>query len=127
MQELLRVLTPSGTLWFSTPTQNTQMIPAFFTPYTNRSFGHVRNGYTIEQIKNLLPASNQWLITHFFWNEPLFRLAFVPLHFLNLALPKVAAYLTKECYLLDRYFSQGKNGHLFGTIRRDIAQITAKT
>src|SRR5262245_8019731 len=55
MHELLRVLAPGGTLWFSTPARDTQFWPPFIHAYANRAFGHVRNGYTVEHIRSLLP------------------------------------------------------------------------
>jgi SAM-dependent methyltransferase len=118
MREMLRVLAPRGTLWFSTPSVEFRMIPSFLTPYTNRSFGHVRNGYTPDAIRALLPDSERWTIECFYWNEPSLRLSFGALHFVNLAAPGLAALMTRLCYQIDRRFTQGRRGHLLGTIRR---------
>jgi len=118
MREMLRVLAPDGTLWFSTPSVEFRMVPNFLTPYTNRGFGHVRNGYTPDAIRALLPDPERWTIEHFYWNEPSLRLSFGVLHFVNLAAPDLAALVTRLCYQIDRRFTQGRRGHLLGAIRR---------
>jgi SAM-dependent methyltransferase len=118
MREMLRVLAPGGTLWFSTPSVEFRMLPSFLTPYTNRSFGHVRNGYTPAAICALLPDPAHWAVEHFYWNERSLRLSFGALHFINLVAPSLAALLTRLCYQIDRRFTQGQRGHLLGTIRR---------
>lgn len=117
MCEMLRVLAPGGTLWFSTPARETIIFPWFLLPYTNRSFGHVRNGYTPEQLAALLPDATTWEMQVFFWNEPLLRAGFVALHLFNRLYYPAAVWLTRFCYCVDRRFSQGQRGHLFGTIR----------
>jgi SAM-dependent methyltransferase len=118
MREMLRALAPHGTLWISTPALGYQMFPAFLTPYTNRIFGHVRNGYTPAALQALLPDGDGWALESFHWNEPLLRLGFAPLHALNAAAPGLAALATQVCYQFDRRFAQGSRGHLFATVRR---------
>ncbi|HNP72566.1 MAG TPA: class I SAM-dependent methyltransferase [Kouleothrix sp.] len=121
MREMLRVLAPEGTLWFTTPALGFRMFPAWLTPYTNRSFGHVRNGYTPEQLGALLPDAERYSVEFFFWNEPALRLLFAPLHFLNLAAPSAAAALARLCYRLDSAFHEGRRGHLLGRVRHRAA------
>jgi SAM-dependent methyltransferase len=118
MCELLRALAPGGTLWISTPALGYRMIPGFLTPYTNRSFGHVRNGYTPDELQALIPDRERWVFEYFFWNEPLLRLGFAPLHALNLAAPALAARATRICYQIDRHLVQGQHGHVFATVRQ---------
>lgn len=117
MHDMLRVLTPDGVLWFSTPARDTRMVPWFITPYTNRSFGHVRNGYTPAELRALLPNQSAWHFDYFYWNEPYLRAGFVVLHVLDRLLPALADQLTRACYTLDRRVSQGTHGHIFGSIR----------
>lgn len=118
MREMLRVLSPHGILWFSTPARETTIFPWFLLPYANRSFGHVRNGYTPEQLAALLPDPNQWEITVYYWNEPMFRRGLVFLHLLDRIVPSVAAILTWLCFQLDKHDTWGHRGHLLGMIRR---------
>jgi SAM-dependent methyltransferase len=122
MREMLRVLAPGGTIWFTTPALGFRMFPAWLTAYTNRSFGHVRNGYTPESLGALLPDRERWTIEYFYWNEPALRLLFAPLHFLNLAAPGPAAALTRLCYRLDSAFREGQRGHLLGRVRHRVSE-----
>jgi len=91
MREMLGALAPAGTLWISTPALGYSMFPGFLTPYTNRIFGHVRNGYTPADLHALIPDHQCWQFDYFYWNEPLLRLGFAPLHALNKAAPALAA------------------------------------
>jgi SAM-dependent methyltransferase len=118
MREMLRVLAPAGTIWLSTPARATRFWPCFIHPYANRAFGHVRNGYTPDQLRALLPESSEWRMELFFWDEPLLRAAFVPLHLLDRFAPPLADRLTRWCFALDRLRPDGPRGHLFGSVRR---------
>lgn len=117
MREMLRVLAPGGTVWFTTPARDFRFFPRWLTPYTNRSFGHVRNGYTPDMLGALLPDRERYTVEYFYWNEPALRLCFALLHFLNLAAPGPAAALTRLCYRVDRLFREGRRGHLLGRVR----------
>jgi hypothetical protein len=94
------------------------MFPATLTPYTNRIFGHVRNGYTAADLQALIPDPDRWTLDYFYWNEPLMRLGFAPLHMLHQAAPALAAHVTRLFYQFDRRMPNGQRGHLFATIRR---------
>lgn len=115
MHELLRVLAPGGTLWLSTPARDTRFWPKFIHPYANYAFGHVRNGYTPEQLRALLP-DERWRMDLFYWNEPLLRAAFVPLHLADRLAPALADRATRWCFALDSRWPEGKHGHLFGRV-----------
>jgi len=118
MREMLGALAPRGTIWISTPSLGYRMFPATLTPYTNRIFGHVRNGYTAADLQALIPDPECWTLDYFYWNEPLLRLGFAPLHMLHRAAPALAARATQFFYQLDRWIPSGQCGHLFATIRR---------
>jgi SAM-dependent methyltransferase len=117
MHELLRVLAPNGTLWFSTPARNAVLWPAFVQPYANHVFGHVRNGYTAHQLRALLP-DDSWQMDIFFWDEPFLRAAFVPLHVLDRLAPSLADIGTRLCFSADKGRAQGDRGHIFGRVTR---------
>jgi SAM-dependent methyltransferase len=118
MREMLGALAPHGTIWISTPSLGYRMVPATLTPYTNRIFGHVRNGYTAADLQALIPDLNHWQLDYFYWNEPLLRFGFAPLHVLHQLAPALAARATRLAYQLDRRVPGGQHGHLFATIRR---------
>ncbi|GAB4204413.1 MAG: hypothetical protein OHK0022_29530 [Roseiflexaceae bacterium] len=122
MGELLRVLAPGGTLWLSTPARDTSFWPRFIHPYANRAFGHVRNGYTVKQLCGLI-ASPEYYVELFYWNEPLLRAAFVPLHLLDRLVPPLADLLTRACVALDSHRPDGMAGHVFGRITRSPAAL----
>ncbi len=117
MHEILRVLAPNGTLWFSTPAHGMRMYPRFFTDYTNKKFGHMRNGYTPQDIQALLPNPQNWQVDWFYWNEPSLRLLFSTLYVLAIGMPHLANSIATWCYRIDRRFANGANGHIFGAIR----------
>ncbi len=117
MHELLRVLAPGGTLWFSTPARAARLWPSFVQPYANHVFGHVRNGYTAEQLHRLLPDTS-WQMELFFWDEPFLRAAFVPLHVLDRIAPALADVGTRWCFAADQPRRQGERGHIFGRVTR---------
>jgi SAM-dependent methyltransferase len=118
MREMLRVLAPGGALWLSTPARDTRFWPRFIHPYANYAFGHVRNGYTPGQLRGLLPRGGEWRMDLFFWDEPLLRAAFVPLHLLDRLAAPLADRLTRWCFALDSRRADGRRGHLFGCVRR---------
>ena len=118
MREMLSALAPHGTIWLSTPARGYRMFPATLTPYTNRIFGHVRNGYTAADLQGLIPNPAGWTLDYFYWNEPLLRLGFAPMHVLNQIAPELAASATRALFQLDRRLANGRRGHIFATIRR---------
>lgn len=125
MREMLAALSPHGTLWISTPALGYRMFPNILTPYTNRIFGHVRNGYTAADLQALIAEPEQWTLDYFYWNEPLLRLGFVLIHAINQLAPALAARLTRLCYQIDRRLAHGQHGHLFATVRRRVEQLNA--
>jgi SAM-dependent methyltransferase len=118
MREMLRVLAPHGTLWFSVPAREFRLVPGFLTPRANRAFGHERNGYLPDEVAALIGDAGPWSVELCHWNEPAFRLAFVPLHFVQLVWPALAGRLAGLCYRLDRRFPVGERGHILGSVRR---------
>jgi SAM-dependent methyltransferase len=123
MREMLGALAPHGTIWISTPALGYRMFPATLTPYTNRIFGHVRNGYTAAELQALIPNPDRWTLDYFYWNEPLLRLGFAPMHVLNTLAPRLTAPVTRALFQLDRRMPDGQRGHLFATIRRRPAGL----
>jgi len=119
MRELARVLAPGGSIWLSTPARDTRFWPAFIHPYANRAFGHVRNGYSVKEVIALAPLDG-WLFELFYWDEPLLRACFVPLHLLDRLAPPLADLLTRACFVLDSRRPDGLAGHIFGRITRPL-------
>lgn len=116
LAELMRVLASDGTLWLSTPAAGFVLFPPFLTARANRGWGHVRNGYTVEEIRDKLPPDTQIEIR--LWNEPVFRFFHVWLRILNL-FTGLTRRLAAWCFHCDQYLTRGLKGHLFVRIRRD--------
>lgn len=111
LKELVHLLAPGGTLWLSTPSAASRIWPPFLTARLHRSSGHVRNGYTFEELQQKLPSGCRAALTE--WSEPFLRAFFVPLHFLSLLWPWLGHRATALCAWLDHFFPQGRRGHLF--------------
>lgn len=118
MSEMLRILAPGGRIWFSTPAIKSAIFPAFLQPYANRSFGHVRNGYTLEAMRDLLPADG-YRLDAWYWSEPALRAGFVPMHALWLVAPALSHAAMRLAHRLDGRARPGLRGHIFGTITRE--------
>lgn len=111
---LMALLAPGGTLWLSTPCREMRIFPGLLMPRLHRGSGHVRQGYTEEELRRKLPGC---AIEVTEWNEPFLRAAYVPLHLLSLAWPWLAQRAAACCAWLDHFFPAGRRGHLFLRVR----------
>jgi SAM-dependent methyltransferase len=124
LAELVRAMTGQGTLWLSTPAADFRIFPAFLTPRANRGFGHVRNGYTLDDLRGRLPANVR--IEMRYWNEPVFRFSFAALRVLDAISGTLARQLAGLCFRVDRHFQSGTRGHLLAriTLPADPASVS---
>lgn len=102
------------TLWISTPSVHWKIFPAFLTARAARGFGHVRNGYSLAELHERLPAGLQIEATT--WDEPTFRFLFAALRVVGAVSSPLTRDLAGWCYHLDRRRPEG--GHLFVRVRR---------
>jgi SAM-dependent methyltransferase len=109
--ELVRVLKEGGNLWLSTPSVNFKLFPAFVTARANRGWGHVRNGYSVSELKRKLPERITLDVLP--WNAPFFRLTHVGLRLLDELSTSLTRRLAGLCFRLDRRWPAGGSGHLF--------------
>jgi len=116
LETLVELLAPGGTLWLSTPCAGFRIFPAFLMPRFNRGVGHLRNGYTVEEVEQMLPPGCQ--ATFISWNEPFQRAFYLPLHLLSFIWPWLAQRGAALCAWLDHFFPKGQRGHLFVRIVR---------
>jgi SAM-dependent methyltransferase len=123
LAELVRAMKGPGTLWLSTPAADFRIFPAALTPRANRGFGHVRNGYTLDDLRQRLPANVK--IELRYWNEPLFRFLFVALRVLDAVSGGLARNLAGWCFSVDRHFQAGTRGHLLARITLPAAAASA--
>ena len=72
----------------------------------------------LDDLQGLITNPAGWMLDHFYWNEPLLRLGFAPMHVLNQIAPELAASATRALFQLDRRLANGRRGHVFATIRR---------
>ncbi len=108
---VVKTLKPGGVLYMSVPSKGFTAFPPFITGTLHKSWGHVRPGYTPDELIGLLPEGMQ--VTILQWNEPFFRLFYLPNWILWRVFPPVAKLLLSLAAWLDRPFSKGLSGHLF--------------
>lgn len=102
---------PGGFLYMSVPSKGFTAFPPFITNALHRNWGHVRSGYTPDELLALLPPCMQPTVIE--WNEPFFRLLYLPGRVLWWAFPPAGRLLMRLCAWLDGRFPSGLSGHLF--------------
>jgi len=113
---LLDILSPNGLLWLSVPCAGFKVFPAWLTNWLHRRWGHVRPGYTGQQLFELV--GGQGTVTIRYWNEPVFRLAYLPLRLLWVLFPGVVKWLLRCIVALDALWTDGTSGHIYARIEK---------
>ena len=116
LREASRVLAPGGVMWISTPAHDFRLFPRRLTARAARGWGHVRNGYTAEELIDKLPCSVEVNVTY--WNEPLLRFAYIGLRASNSCAPRLARWGARQCFRFDRHWPEGKRGHLLAKVMK---------
>lgn len=117
LQEACRVLDVGGRMWLSTPALNYNVGPKWVTQRFERAWGHVRRGYTPEQLLSLLPAN--MCFTLFVWHEPCIRALQLPLWVISRRWMRLARHMARYCFEVDRRVYQhdplnlSLQGHLY--------------
>lgn len=123
-QELVRLVRPGGTLWVSVPSRNMAVFPSWLTPWVHRNWGHLRPGYSQEQLVSLFRGCGH--ISMVSWNEPVYRGSYLFLKALSLVSTRMALALLSVVVKLDGRFPRGDRGHYFCMIRmpdRDAQRV----
>lgn len=104
---------PGGVLWVSTTAINFSLFPPQITGRAERSWGHVRKGYTSERLLELV--GNNFNCTLIQWPECMFRSCYVYIWACSKYAPQLACQLASLCFLVDRQLkcSQNERGHLY--------------
>jgi SAM-dependent methyltransferase len=119
LAEGLRVLRPGGCLWLSTTAAGYRLWPGGAVQRRlERSWGHVRRGYSGGDLRALVPAHVQVQIIE--WNEPLLRALYVPLKSVQMLPggPALLQRLIPLLYAVDARLSRGQRGHLFACLHK---------
>lgn len=111
MRELLRVTKPGGVLWISVPSRDYAAFPPFLTGFLHRRWGHLRPGYRLGELLALAPHSVEVAVLE--WDEPFYRLAYIPLKALSVVAPPAARSALRLVAWLDHAFCSGHRGHYF--------------
>jgi ubiquinone/menaquinone biosynthesis C-methylase UbiE len=112
LTEIARVLKPSGTLWLSTTCADYYVFPGGSVQRRlERSWGHVRRGYTQVELEHKLPDNLTGTLLP--WNESAFRYLYVSLKGLHAMSVSLARMLMEIMYRWDVQHQHGQRGHWF--------------
>lgn len=102
-----------GVLWLSTTAARFQLFPPLATPRAERSWGHVRKGYTPERLRELVGADFECDLVE--WPEMAFRFLYILMWLCSKRAPRLAHTLARLCFALDSRlrFAQFRRGHLY--------------
>jgi SAM-dependent methyltransferase len=113
---------PGGALWLSTTAAHFVLFPDRITARAERSWGHVRKGYTSEQLCQLVGDDFDCQLV--VWPEVVFRHLYLAIWLCSKRLPGLARILASLCFLIDRKVRniQQSHGHLYlRAVRRSDA------
>lgn len=102
-----------GTLWLSTTAARFALFPPQITGRAERSWGHVRKGYTPEQLGPLIDGDFDCELVE--WPEIFFRHMYLLMWLCSRLLPALARAIASLCFFADyrlRHVQLGK-GHLY--------------
>jgi len=116
LRSLTEVVSAGGRLWLSTPSEDFRIFPSFITSRAERGWGHVRRGYSVEELTTKLPSGVE--VTTTYWNEPFFRMGCVALRLIWVVSPPLARWLAASCAWLDNLARDGTRGHIYLEIRK---------
>ena len=108
---ILRVLAPQGKIILSTPSNGFSLFPKWITKHASHSWGHVRIGYSYEEIRNLFPKEAH--INVRYWNEPAFRSCYIFIRLINSLSSRLAQWCIRLCFWIDKHLPEGTSGHIF--------------
>jgi SAM-dependent methyltransferase len=117
LAEIDRVLVPGGSLWLSTTQSDFFLFPG--GPLQRRfesAWGHVRRGYTYEELRAKIPASLQGSLL--LWREPAFRYTYVLLKLIHARWPGCAQMMMDWLYQWDVHQAHGRRGHWFARLQK---------
>lgn len=116
LHEASRVLASDGIMWISTPARDYRLFPKWLTARAAAGWGHVRNGYTAEELSQRLPGDVQ--VQAYYWNEPMLRTVYMMLRLTNNFSRRLARFGANLCYKFDRHYSKGQHGHLLARVTK---------
>ena len=115
---LVDLLAPDGTLWVTVPHEGFRAVPPFVTGMLHRRWGHVRRGYSACQLMELFGQDVEMHIRE--WNEPAFRLVYLPARLMWRTFPAAAKLLLRVAARFDARWQRGQSGHLVARIVRRV-------
>ncbi|MBM2827351.1 MAG: Methyltransferase type 11, partial [Dehalococcoidia bacterium] len=116
LSSLVKLLKPGGRLCLSVPSKDFTVFPPFITSLLHKSWGHVRPGYLPEELASKLSSGVD--VTFLTWNEPLFRLFYLPARVLWAISPIAGRWFLWVIAGLDAMFTQGISGHVFAIVTK---------
>ena len=113
---LIKLLKPGGSLCLSVPSRGFTVFPSFITSLLHQSWGHLRPGYLPEELASKMPSGVE--VTFLTWNEPLFRLLYVPVRAIWSISPLLGRWFLRGISHIDSMFTQGLSGHVFAIVTK---------
>jgi SAM-dependent methyltransferase len=107
-----------GTLWLSTTARQFRLFPGWITPYAERGWGHVRRGYTPQQIYDLVGSDFACELVE--WPERVFRHLYMAMWISERWMPALARRIAAWCFACDSRLprTNAQAGHLYACARR---------
>lgn len=120
LQKLLKILSMEGMAILSIPCKKIEIFPSLFQSYIDKKWGHIyRRGYDEEDIRKIIGIGQQnFAITLYTWNCPLFRFFYLPLSLSWKISPGLTKIMLGHIVNIDSKFKDGVNGFLFMVIKK---------
>jgi len=121
ISQLCRVTKPGGEIILTTPNKNIKLFPWFITNWVSKKWGHVKIGYTTDEISRMFPTKG-YQMKSLKLRELCYRNFYIPLKFSWDIIYKISQNIAKSIIKIVIYFDclflEGEKGHLLFIIKK---------
>jgi len=118
LESALDMLAPGGTLFLSTPADETYIFPRFLNERAMKGWNHQRIGYIPEVLTGMIPADYEVSLVR--WNSWAFRHLYLLTKLTSFASKPLSRGLMRMCFELDRRLRPAR-GHIYLLATRPAA------
>ena len=113
VSSVTRHLRQGGVLWLSTTASDFTLFPRSITPRAERSWGHVRKGYTPARLRRMIGDDFECRIVE--WPEFVFRHLYALIWLCSKRFPGAARWMATICFAVDSRLPpiQPRSGHIY--------------